>query len=570
MRRSAPLLILVLLVVAGCRPAPFTFAPLTFTTVTPSTPTGPTTTIPAPTTTTTLYVSPSGSDSASGAASAPLRSVAQAVRQAKQGSAIVVAGGRYHESIQVYAKEVHISAAPGASVVFDGSVPVNGWAPSAGVWAHQWTPVPAVRSSAPVSPLNPVAGYPDQLFVDGKAQRQVLSRTEVVAGTFFHDRGVGELLMGTDPTDRTVEVSDLSWALYFNRADGSSLSGVTVRRYATEAGHMAAIRAYGNNIDIRSVVVTQNAYIGISAIGNDTVITKSSVEENGYIGIHAHQSRRLTVRQNRVVGNNVAGFDSSHSAGGIKITETADTTVDQNYVASNDGPGIWTDITSSSIMVSNNLIERNGRSGIQIELTGHAIVAGNVAVDNGEAGIWILESNDIQVWNNAAFRNVREIWIEEGPRSSSSSTLEALWDLQRVQVRNNVLGQGSWGSPALLNVDDWTGKRSGASMQVTSDDNAFWLPSNGSTTKIVRWAMWPSPLALSATLNQQANATGQDSHSFLSTASANPFVRNEREADYRMPSTAALAASPPKDVAAALGVTEGTAIAPGPTAALSR
>ena len=84
-----------------------------------------------------IHVSPNGSNGASGDAGSPVRTVGRAVQIAGNGDVVEIASGTYHESVQVYGKTVHLRAAPGANVVFDGAIPVNGWAPSGG------TPAPA-------------------------------------------------------------------------------------------------------------------------------------------------------------------------------------------------------------------------------------------------------------------------------------------------------------------------------------------------------------------------------------------------------------------------------------------
>ena len=44
-----------------------------------------------------------------------------------------------------------------------------------------------------------MAAYPDQVWIDGVAQRQVGSRDAVVAGTFFVDTAAHRLYLGTNP-----------------------------------------------------------------------------------------------------------------------------------------------------------------------------------------------------------------------------------------------------------------------------------------------------------------------------------------------------------------------------------
>ena len=110
----------------------------------------------------------------------------------------------------------------------EGARAVTGFVASGGDWyAGGWTTEWRKTTGLFIHPNRPEAAYPDQVFLDGTPQRQVLSRSAVVPGTFYHDRAADRLWIGHDPTGKLVEASDLSYALYFNNADGSRLTNVT-------------------------------------------------------------------------------------------------------------------------------------------------------------------------------------------------------------------------------------------------------------------------------------------------------------------------------------------------------
>jgi hypothetical protein len=247
----------------------------------------------------------------------------------------------------------------------------------------------------------------------------------------------------------------------------------------------------------------------------------------------------------------------------VKFTTSSIIGVRNNYVADNLGVGIWTDIAASFVSVTGNLVERNSYSGILMELSGRVVVADNVVLDSGEAGVWILETNDAEVWHNALYRNRTEISVMEGPRTDASADAIVLWDLQRVRIRNNVIGHARTGVEAAVSVDDWTERRSGSAMGVTSDWNAFWLPSQADT-RLARWARWPERLAVNATLDGHRTATGQDRWSTWSSSSANPFARSVATYDLRMPSGSRLGTPIRGRAALALGVGDGTQLPLGP------
>ncbi len=505
----------------------------------------------------TWHVAVNGNDSAVGDQNRPLRTISAAVDRAASGDIVEVRNGTYRESIQVYGKSIHIRAAAGQRPIIDGSTPVSGWRREGGAWVVDgWTTQFKGDFGAMVPSNNLTAGLPDQVFINGWPQTQAASRAELVSGSFYHDAAADRIWLADDPTGKQVDVSNRSWGIYLNNAHGSRLTNLTVRRFATERRHMAAIRAYSNNVVLDGVVAEQNAAIGISVIGQNVTVRNGRANENGYMGVHADRATNVNVERMSIVGNNLAGFDPFHSAAGLKVTQTTGLTVRNSHVAYNNGPGVWTDIDSRNINVVRNLVESNQRSGIEIELSSNTVVAGNTSINNGESGIWILESTQAQVWNNAAFGNQWQIRVEEGPRR----------DVQSVKVRNNVVGSTGAGVE-LLHVNDWTEQRSAAQMGVTSNNTLFWAPA-GSARTVSLWGRWPSQQAISSSLQAHRASTGQGSGSRV--VGGNLPAVDAGCGDYRVPDGFLGSEPLPASIANLLGVTPGTARAVGPPTATPR
>ena len=505
--------------------------------------------------TTTVYVGPGGNDgNGGGDPGDALRSIGEAVRIAPDGATIMIADGIYHETVQVFQKAVHLRAT-GSGAVMDGARAVTGWTRESGTdrwYTTGWTPQFPRNESVFVDPAAPEAAYPDQVFLDGIELRQVTTRSAVAPDSFYHDEGADRLYLGVDPTDRRVEASALPWALYLNRADGSTVRGLTVRRYATPSRDLAAVRAFGDDLLLSDVTVRNNAFNGISVIGDRVTIADSWVRGNGHTGIHGHLSSDVTIRSTTIERNNAAKFDATHAAGGTKFTNSSGLRYERNTVRSNGGPGIWTDISSFDIDVVSNLIENNARAGVELELTGRADVIDNIVTGNGEAGIYVLESNDVRVWHNLATDNARDIWALEGPRTSGGLPAAVLWDLRNVSIRANAVGGSGRGEEALLAADDWTENRSAASMNVTSDANLIWKPPSSTVGQALRWAMWPAPLAWTSDLGQYRSRTGQEGASQLLTGAADPYRTGP--AVYTPPAGAPTGPTLPGDLATLVGV----------------
>jgi parallel beta-helix repeat protein len=506
------------------------------------------------------HVSTQGSDRADGSAGSPLRSINEAVARAASGDAIEIRGGVYRESVQIFRKALDVRSAPGERAILDGSVPVAGWTRGPRGWyVDGWTEEFQIDAGPMVRPDYPAAGHPEQLFIGGEPLTQAVGNDVWGAGHFFHATGADRMWIADDPAGRQVAISNRSWGIYFNEAHGSSLTNVTVRRFATERRHIAAVRAYADDLVLDGVVAEDNAAIGISVMGDRVTVRNGRASDNGYIGVHADRATDLLIDTMSVVGNNRAGFDPFHSAAGIKTTTSTGVVVRNSDVSWNHGPGIWSDVSSRDAVIVSNLTEHNHRSGIEVELTDGVLIAGNTSLDNGESGIWVLESQNAEVWNNAAFDNVWQIKVEEGPRR----------DVTSVTVRNNLLGSMRGGAEALLDVNDWTQNRSAGQMGVTADHNVYWRSAAGAPP-LSRWGRWPSALAVSSNLDSHRSATGQGARSVAPVGGDTFPARAAGCRDYRGIDSLDAGASLPLAIASVLDVSETIDLRPGPVSVTPR
>ena len=503
-----------------------------------------------------------GDDDASGDVDDPVATISEAVARSSSGDTIEVRGGVYRESVRVRGVSVTIRSRDGERAVLDGAEPIDGFRPVDGDWVYDGWTVQFFRepSGGPVSRDRIEAGYPDMVFLDGRPLRQVLERSLVEPGTFFHDTEADRIWIGDDPRGRLVEAARLKWGVLLDDAHGSTLERLTVRRFATEASQMGAIRAYADDVVIDRVVVEQNARMGLSAIGSGIVVRDSRFVDNGYIGVHGDRIDTFVLERSAVIGNNLERFDAFHSGAGMKVTRGRGVTVRESEISRNRGPGIWTDLDTSGVTVVRNLIEANDRAGVEIELSSSVNVLSNVALDNAEAGIWILESQNVQVLHNASVGNRNAIEVEEGPRR----------DVRNVRVMNNVLGDAAPGSRALLDVNDWTAERSATAMGVTIDSNAYWIPPTAGTEHLSRWARWPQPLAWSTDLGAHRSRTGQGWNSVVDRRETNPFAIDPLALDHRGPDWLPRGAAVTGSAAAELGMDEGDRRRIGPVAPVAR
>ncbi|GAA3945153.1 hypothetical protein GCM10023085_29100 [Actinomadura viridis] len=461
-----------------------------------------------------VVVSPSGDDSAPGTAGRPLRTLGEAIAKARDGATIVLRAGTYHESVTVpEGKRLTIQAHPGEAVWFDGSERVAGWTAEGGAWVRKdWTAsfdasptytAGAAASDDPdfqfVDPAHPMAAHPDQVWIDGTAQRQVGSRGQVKRGTFYVDKGARRLYLGSDPGGREVRASTLAEAITV-RGDRSVLRGIGVRRYATSLPQLGSVKIVAADVTVENVAVTDSATTGLSVLGPHARVRRFTATRNGMLGIHANHADDLRIELVRATRNNLERFKPAPVSGGIKITRSRTVTVTTSLLADNLGKGLWLDESVHDSTVTGNRIVRNLGHGIVLELGAKAVIAGNLVRDGGGDAIKINNSSGVEIWNNTLTGNGRTIHLVQDPRSPDDPRTPGrdprrpypdptmTWRLGQITVANNTLANARDDAPCLLCVEDHTRRRAASAMEITVNGDIYVRPDSGSPRRLVVWA----------------------------------------------------------------------------------
>lgn len=463
----------------------------------------------------TIHVATDGDDSATGTESDPKRTVTAAVTASAAGDTIVVHAGTYREELKIENRSgLQLAAAPGAEVWLDGSVVVDGWVRDGETWvAEGWTvefdSSPTYSWGAPdhdrpgwsfIDPDYPLAAHPDQVWVDDERLVQVGTRDEVGEGTFFVDHEQDELVLGSSPDGRTVTASALTRALRI-RSEGMVVRGIGIRKYAPSVPHMGAVTVEAPRVVLDGVAVTDSATSGIHVLSSDVQLEDVLLTRNGKIGLTATEADNLQLVRVTAEQNNVEHFNTSPAAGGVKIGRSEAVLVRDSVFSDNEATGIWFDESVYDLTLVNSRMVGNARHGASVELTGKAVVAGNVIAGNGGNGLKLNDAEDVEVWNNTFVDNHRSINIVQddrdvNPRGSfHDPDLPLTWKTQDIAIRNNVLARTSAALPeedgsriCMLCVEDYSGRWTAAEMDVTALGNAYSRPDTMSPKWVVVWS----------------------------------------------------------------------------------
>jgi parallel beta-helix repeat protein len=447
-----------------------------------------------------LFVAPGGDDSAAGSKSAPFRTLGAAVAKAKAGGTVVLRAGSYNESVVVpFNKPLTIQAYPKEAVWLDGSVPVSSWQRAGSGWSTPWTSFP---SSALLGIADnprflqagfPLAGRPDQVFLDGVQLTQV-TPDQLAPGTFAADPAGGRVLVGSDPNGHELRISNKQQAIWVQAPD-TTLQGFGVRRYATLDADRGTVRLGNTGATARDLVVVENAMIGVNLENNGGTLERLTVEHNGMLGIGANASYDMSLTDSVVRENNWQRFKETPVSGGVKITRSRGVTVSNNEVSRNYSSGLWLDESVYDSKVVGNTVVDNEWTGIQLELSSKSVIAGNT-VTGGKAGIQVIGSDDVRIYNNSVggFSQFGVKVLQDERRQATAATGQdrrrpipdptMSWVTGKITIANNAFGSGGYYQVYVL---DSKTNRSADSMGITVTGNAFNQRRTTAQATLVGW-----------------------------------------------------------------------------------
>ncbi len=523
-----------------------------------------------------VYVSVHGSDANSGSSQHPLRTIQAAINRSAARGTVVVRPGRYHESLTIAGKDgLTLRAAKRGTVWVDGTSRVTRWQRSGSAWVHpswtyQFNASPTFTWNAPdnpnanwsfVNPAHPMAAHPDQVFVDGHSLRQVGSQAAVRHGRFYVDYAADKLYVGTAPTGREVRASTLAKAMSI-QSPGVTVDGINVRGFAPSVPNMGAITVERPHVLLSHMVVRDMSTTGAFVMSTDDQLRHVQFRHNGLMGFMATHATGLRVDHVWAINNDTELFNQSPAAGGAKIGRTTDVQVTHSRFSHNHANGLWFDESSYRIQVTRSRMRDNRGHGLSLEISGHALVAGNVIVGNGGNGVKINDTDNVELWNNTFVGNARPIAVLQDNRdvnpggSYHDPSLPLSFVTRHITVADNIVARPGAGSDCVLCVQDYTHRFTAEALDIRTNGNAYQRSTSRTPSRLVLWSRGAGAPALFATIPDFRSATGQEaSHLALTgkravTSTFHPTAVVRRRAHQ-------VAQPLPADIAAACGRSTG-------------
>jgi hypothetical protein len=477
-----------------------------------------------------VYVSVHGSDRNNGTADHPVRTIQAGIDRARAGGTVVVRPGRYHEGLTIAGKDdLTLRAAKRGTVWVDGTSRVGHWQRSGSAWVHpnwkhQFNASPTFSWNAPdnpnpnwsfVNPAHPMAAHPDQVFVDGHSLRQVRSQAAVRHGRFYVDYATDKLYVGTRPTGRDVRASTIVKAMSIQSA-GVTVDGINVRGFAPSVPNMGAITVERPRVLLSHMLVRDVSTTGAFLMSTNDQLRHVTFRHNGLMGFMATHATGLRVDRVSAINNNTELFNQSPAAGGAKIGRTTDVRVTNSRFSHNHANGLWFDESSYRIQVIRSRMRDNSGHGISVEISGHALIAGNVIAGNGGNGIKINDTDSVDLWNNTFVGNARPIAVLQDNRdvnpggSYHDPSLPLPFVIRHITVANNIVASPGAGSDCVLCVQDYTHRFTAEALDIHANGNAYQRSNARTPSRLVLWSRGSAAPALFSTIPDFRSATGQE------------------------------------------------------------
>jgi poly(beta-D-mannuronate) C5 epimerase len=447
-----------------------------------------------------IVVAPNGNDSAAGTEAAPLRTLGRALTVVPAGGTVVMRAGDYREGINSVTKRVTIQPYPDERVWVKGSDVLTSWTAQGSVWlANGWTTPFCQDCYAPgaIDPAYPLAGKPEQVFVDGTPLTQVGSLAAVGAGSFYVDPADKRLYVGTNPAGRTVEVSNRWRALQFNTgAEGSILRDIGFTQFAPHFNEdqLGMVIVNASDVTLEGNTFTRSAGTALMIAKQGVRVVDNVVTDNGYRGVNMNQADGGVVSGNRIDNNNTEHFAYGScnpcTVAGLKAAHTKTLAVTGNSFSGNLGSGFWCDLGCTDATISGNTVMSNANNGLFYEVSSRATISGNTVIRNGR-GLKISGSDGVRVEGNTFLNNTTQVGIYDDGRDPASDAYSAglglTWNTTGTVLNDNRL-DGVSGTTLLLDSNR-TAQVASPQMYAQAAENAVsgnqrmvWCPAAGCTT----------------------------------------------------------------------------------------
>jgi parallel beta-helix repeat protein len=383
------------------------------------------------------FVAPNGNPEARGISIDTPTSIESAVARVVTGDAIVMRGGTYRTGNLTFNQGITIQPYRDEYPILKGTKVAENWQKSAdGQWVTTWEylfpgkPEDWWRREREekFTPLHRFNN--DGIFVDGNYLQSVGSIAEITEGTYYVDYDAKKIYIGTDPTERLVEITAFRKAIFRPNAEvhgkkpdkrGPVIHGIEITQYPDTMVHIGgdflAIDQHGRDIvgTLFEDCTFSNCFrIGVFVIGDSLIMRNCLVTDTNTEGVYVVASEGIILEKNIFARNNIERWTGFYPAAVKIFNQCKRAVVRDNLVTDHpNSNGIWYDVGNTDGVFVNNRLQNigsrtipfrpgtiwHGQNAFFFEISKGVVCAGNVFV-NCDNGILILNSSDAKIYQN--------------------------------------------------------------------------------------------------------------------------------------------------------------------------
>ena len=248
---------------------------------------------------------------------------------------------------------------------------------------------------------------PENVYINDRFIRHVSSKAQLVSGTWFFDYAANKIYLVDNPSGKKVEASVTPLGIH-GGATNVKVIGLIFEKYASPYQHN--IIQVGNSSGVKNWHIEYNDFRmghgGAIKAGLSTKVLHNRIRHFAMKGMSAGGGNGL-IEGNEIAHNGFAMY--RWGSGGTKFAVTTNLTIRRNCVHHNHKNGLWTDIKNKNALYEENVIFRNGKHGIDHEISYDAVIKNNLIGLNGDTGrrgsfnvaaIYLQTSRNVEVFGN--------------------------------------------------------------------------------------------------------------------------------------------------------------------------
>ena len=394
-----------------------------------------------------VEVTVGGDHACDGVAVGPSDDVQAALDQAGPDAVVCFAEGRYDLAATLAPRNGQTLVAVG-EVVLSGARPLPEWRPLGdGRWEATGVDYESpVADGEGCEDSHPRCGYNEDVYADGVRLRHVADADSVGPGAFTVDRTADRIVIGEDPTGRSMEVA-VTPAAFRAKARDVSIVGFIVEKFATP--HQRGAIDGGTGWRIEANEVRSNHAVGIRTSPGSSVVG-NHLHGNGQFGLAGNGTDTVVV-SNTLEGNGDILWCCGR-VGGSKWVLSEGLEVRGNLARDHLRNGLWTDINNVDVLYEYNVVTDNGLIGLHHEISYDAVIRYNrferngfgvalvpgAAADRAGGGVVITASRHVEIHDNEFVGAVAPVLVNQRDRLSDHPSDLGPHETADVSIHDNV------------------------------------------------------------------------------------------------------------------------------------